>query len=225
MSKRPDNPPRIIVSVDVVLLTLHGGRLQVLLMRRDREPFAGQLALPGGYIRPDVDDDALSAARRVLADKTGVDSPYLEQLCTFASGARDPRGWSVSIAFYALVSEASLRRTGREAFELLEADALPRLSFDHDRIVETALDRVRNKSAYSSLPCYLLPEQFTLTKLQQTYEQVMGVRLEKSAFRRKLSDLGFVQPVPGAQQTGQHRPAQLYCLKPGARLAVFDRSF
>lgn len=225
MSKHPNKPPRIIVSVDIVLLTLHEGRLRVLLMRREREPFAGQLALPGGYIRPEQDDDALTAARRVLADKTGVESPYLEQLYTFASGARDPRDWSVSIAFYALVSEPALRRTGREVFELLEADALPRLSFDHDRIVETALDRLRNKSAYSSLPCYLLPDHFTLTELQQTYEQVMGVRLEKSAFRRKLVDLDFVQAVPGALQTGQHRPAQLYRLKPGARLATFDRSF
>ena len=216
---------QIVVTVDVVLLTLRDGRLQVLLMRRENDPFAGQLALPGGYIHPQQDDDAGAAARRVLADKTGVRAPYLEQLYTYASGARDPRGWSVSIAFYALVSEQALRRTGREVFELLDADALPHLSFDHNRIVETALDRLRNKSAYSSLPCYLLPDRFTLTELQQTYEQVMGVPLEKSAFRRKLADLDFVEPVPGARQTGQHRPAQLYSLKAGARLAVFERPF
>ena len=81
------------------------------------------------------------------------------------------------------------------------------------------------KRQYSSLPCYLLPERFTLTELQQTYEQVMDVALEKSAFRRKLADLDFVEPVPGARQVGQHRPAQLYRLKAGARLAVFDRPF
>ncbi len=200
---------QIAVTVDVVLLTLRDGRLQVLLMRRERDPFAGQLALPGGYIHPQQDDDAGAAARRVLADKTGVRAPYLEQLYTYASGARDPRGWSVSIAFYALVSEQALRRTGREVFELLDADALPHLSFDHNRIVETALDRLRNKSAYSSLPCYLLPDRFTLTELQQTYEQVMGVPLEKSAFRRKLADLGFVEPVPGARQTGQRGRGEL----------------
>lgn len=223
----PSSPTtrQIAVTVDIVLLTLLAGRLQVLLMRRDREPFPGQLALPGGYIHPQEDNDALAAARRVLSDKTGVCAPYLEQLYTYANGARDPRGWSVSIAFYALVSEQALHRTGREVFELLEADALPRLSFDHNRIVETALDRLRNKSAYSSLPCYLLPGRFTLTELQQTYEQVMGVQLEKSAFRRKLADLDFVEAVPGAQQTGQHRPAQLYRLKAGARLATFDRPF
>ena len=157
--------------------------------------------------------------------KTAVCAPYLEQLYSYANGARDPRGWSVSIAFYALVGEHALHRTGREVFELLEADALPRLSFDHNRIIATALDRLRNKSAYSSLPCYLLPERFTLTELQQTYEQVMGVQLEKSAFRRKLAELDFVEAVPGALQTGQHRPAQLYSLKPGARLATFDRAF
>ena len=216
---------QIAVTVDIVLLTLIAGRLQVLLMRREREPFQGQLALPGGYIHPQEDNDALAAARRVLSDKTGVRAPYLEQLYTYANGARDPRGWSVSIAFYALVSEQALRSTGCEVFELLDADALPHLSFDHNRIVDTALQRLRNKSAYSSLPCYLLPERFTLTELQQTYEQVMAVPLEKSAFRRKLADLDFVEAVPGARQTGQHRPAQLYSLKAGARLAIFDRPF
>ena len=96
----PNIPPvtrQIAVTVDVVLLTLLAGRLQVLLMRRGREPFRDQLALPGGYIHPQEDDDALAAARRVLLDKTGGRAPYLQQLYTYANGARTPRGCALII--------------------------------------------------------------------------------------------------------------------------------
>jgi ADP-ribose pyrophosphatase YjhB (NUDIX family) len=215
---------KIIVTVDVVLLTLADDVLNVVVQRRERDPYKGQLALPGGYIRVQTDADALAAARRVLRDKTGLASPYLEQLYTFSSGARDPRGWSVSIAYYSLVHEEILRRQTRAQFELLPADALPQLCFDHNRIVDVALERLRGKSTYSSLPCHLLPERFTLTELQQTYERVLGHRLDKSAFRRKLAELDFLEPVKDAVRTGIHRPAQLYRIRAANNLMLFDRT-
>ncbi|QDQ26861.1 NUDIX hydrolase [Chitinimonas arctica] len=216
--------PTLIVTVDIVLFTLSGMRLKTVLTRRERDPFAKRLALPGGYIHADDDHDALAAAERVLRSKTGLVSPYLEQLYTFTGGVRDPRGWSASIAHYALVHESVLISDAEHRFELVEVDALPELPFDHAAIVAHAVKRLRDKSAYSSLPCHLLPPLFTLTELQQTYEQILGTPLDKSVFRRKLPELDFVEAVPDAIRQGKHRPAQLYRLRPDRRLALFDKA-
>lgn len=214
----------IILTVDIVLLTLSGGALRTVLLRREREPFARQLALPGGYIHPEEDSDSLAAAARVLRQKTGLVSPYLEQLYTFSGGVRDPRGWSASIAYYALVHESLLLPSDEYPFELLRANVLPDLPFDHNRIAACAVKRLRDKSAYSSLPCHLLPAEFTLTELQQTYEQILGAPLDKSVFRRKLPELDFLEAVPNAIRQGKHRPAQLYRLRPDRRQALFDKA-
>ena len=183
----------IIFTVDVVLLTQKGKDLHVVLLKREREPYLEQPALPGGYIHAQEDVDSLAAARRVLAEKTTLVSPYLEQLYTFANATRDPRGWSASISYYALVHVDVLLSQESGSFQLVPVDDLPQLSFDHNRIVDFAVARLRNKSTYSALPCYLLPELFTLTELQKTYENVLGNRLDKSAFRRKINELDFLE--------------------------------
>jgi 8-oxo-dGTP diphosphatase len=213
----------IITTVDVVLFTLQDGRLQVVLVRREKDPYERQLALPGGYIHAEEDADSQSAARRVLIDKTGLISPYLEQLFTFSGGARDPRGWSVSITYCALVSIDVLMSQDNTRFSLLPADDLPQLPFDHNRIIDFAMDRLRNKSTYSALPCHLLPKVFTLTELQQTYEKVLGHKLDKSAFRRKINDLDFLEAVDEVRM-GVHRPARLYRIKSTRNLVLFDRT-
>lgn len=218
MERRP------ITTVDVVLLTLSASQLTVALTRRTAEPFKGLLALPGGYVRLDQDQDALQAARRVLAEKTGIKAPYLEQLYSFAGAARDPRGWSVSISYYALVPLSALEAAIPSAISLVAVDEVGQLPFDHSQIVAAAVRRVRDKSSYSSLPCYLLPTRFTLAELQSTYEQVMGEKLDKSSFRRKLSELDFLEPVRGELKSGAHRPAQLYRVRKARNLVVFDKT-
>ena len=216
--------PSIICTVDVVLLTLIDGALHVLLQKRDAEPFAGVLALPGGYVHAQQDQDAADAAARVLRDKAGIVSPYLEQLATFAGPARDPRGWSVSIAHVALVAESALQavagsRPADPAWKPVER--LPALPFDHRQIVACAVERVRTKSQYSSLPVYLCAENFTLPQLQAVYEAVLGEPLNKVSFRRKIDELGVVEPIEGAFESGgAHRPAQLYRLKRAFRHAL-----
>ena len=223
----PDQP--IIVTVDAVLFALHNKKLHVVLARRPNEPFAGQWALPGGYVHQQEDADGLAAALRVLRSKTGIASPYLEQLYSFADRARDPRGWSVSLSYFALVDQAvlvSAQSAGAgSSFDLVDVTAVPRLSFDHNRILDLALKRLRDKSAYSTLPCYLLPEQFTFAQVHETYEHVMGVALDKSAFRRKLSEMDVLQPCLGQRVGGAHRPAQLFCVKPAVtnRLRLLER--
>lgn len=207
-------PKPIICSVDVVLLCLQGSTLQVALLKRDKAPFAGQHALPGAYIDPEEDRDALDAAVRMLSQKTGITSPYLEQLGTFAGARRDPRGWSISIAYYALVPAELLVRGLGPGLQLQAIDQLHGLPFDHEKIVQAAVDRVRNKSSYSSLPVYLCGEQFTLPRLQAVYEALLGEPINKVSFRRKMDELDMLEAVAGALETGRaNRPAQLYRLK------------
>lgn len=216
----PVDHPAVICTVDVVLLTLHAGELHVVLHQRSQGPCEGMWALPGGYIRAQSDASAWHAAARVLQDKTGVVGPYLEQLATYAGPERDPRGWSVSIVYFALVAEDQLPGD-RQGLKRCAVARLPKLAFDHRDIIELAVARVRAKSQYSSLPVYLCGEQMTLPQLQAVYEAVLGEPVNKVSFRRKIEELGMLEPVVGAQETGQaHRPAQLYRLKPAHRRAL-----
>lgn len=220
MPGKTDSTPRLICTVDVVLLTLRDGVLSVLLQQREREPFAGMPALPGGYVRPDEDADAAQAAVRVLRDKAGITSPYLEQLATFSGRTRDPRGWSLSVTYYALLPLDAVPVDGVHT-TLAPVDKLPRLPFDHAAIVAQARERVRTKSQYSSLPVYLCGERFTLPQLQAVYEALLGEPINKVSFRRKMDELDMLEPIEGALSSGgAHRPAQLYRLRPAFRQAL-----
>lgn len=215
---------KIIVTVDVVLLTfdmeseIEDG-LRVGLMARPNAPHKGMLALPGGYVHADEDADAKAAAERVLLGKIGVNAPYIEQLAAFSGPKRDPRGWSVSICYYALVPPEVMRQWEPEL--VFRVDRLPKLAFDHKELIAAAVARVRSKSSYSALPAYLLPEAFTLAELQDIYERIRGCALDKSSFRRKLRELDFLEKVEGGFKGGHRRPAQLYRVK---EMTLFDRT-
>jgi 8-oxo-dGTP diphosphatase len=213
-----------IVTVDLVILTLRDGALSVALARREADPHAGAWTLPGGWVHTDKDEDALAAAVRILKAKAALDSPYLEQLQTFANRHRDERGWSVSIAYYALVPAA---RAESEAVQWRAVDEIRSLPFDHLEILRAAVDRVRSKTAYSSLPVHLMPSTFSLSELQKVYEQVLGTSLDKRTFRRRIEELDLVEAAPGAKDAGAaHRPAQRYRVKRrfGRALALADRT-
>jgi 8-oxo-dGTP diphosphatase len=213
-----------IVTVDVVLLTLCDDVLQVALARREQDPHADSWTLPGGWVHTNEDEDALGAAVRILKAKAGLESPYLEQLKTFASRHRDGRGWSVSIAHYALVPH---ERASSPAIEWRAVDDIRTLPFDHLDILRTAVERVRSKTAYSSLPVHLMPATFTLSELQRVYERVLGTGLDKRTFRRRIEELDLVEPAAGARSEGAaHRPAQHYRVKRrfGRELALTART-
>jgi len=204
----------IIATIDVVLLTIQDDRLRVVLSKRDKEPYANQDALPGGYIHTEEDRDSLDAAVRILQQKTSLIPPYLEQLRTFAGASRDPRGWSISVVYFALVNNDLIISAQQPGLAICPVDELRRLPFDHNEIIETAVDRIRNKSQYSSLPCYLAGETFTLPRLQKIYEACLGEGLNKVSFRRKMDELGVLEEIPGQTESGRaHRPAQVYGLK------------
>lgn len=209
--------------VDLALFTLRDKVLCLLLARRQDEPFKDVLALPGGFIHVDEDLDATAAAKRVIRAKMGMDAPYMEQLYTFAGKFRDPRGWSVSIAYYAMVPEAMISGATAEGLAVVPVDQLPPLPFDHDKIVAMAVGRLRGKATYSSLPAFLLGERFTLNELHQVYEQVLGTRRDFASFRRKILEEEIVEEIEGAFSGGAHRPAQLYRMKDQKALQELKR--
>ncbi len=220
------NMDQLICTVDVVLLSLQDAALKVALLKRDREPFRDVLALPGGFIHVGEDTHARDAALRVLKQKAGIVAPYLEQLATFSGTERDPRGWSLSVTYYALVAYEVIEQAGHAEVKLFSVDRLPKLPFDHQAIVKTAVERLRSKSQYSSLPCYLAGDMFTLPQLQRIYEALMGETLNKVSFRRKIAEMGMLEEVEGEfEAAGAHRPAQLYRLKPELkqRLTLLQR--
>lgn len=218
----PEFPP-VILTVDCVLLSLiPNGGLGVILMERHKAPFAGQLALPGGYVFADRDRDLEDTARRVLADKLGLDAGqfFFDQLGVVSGAHRDPRGWAASVVYYALAPHEKVASAGR----LTPVDALPKLAFDHAAIVAKAAERVRAKALYSNLPGFLLPETFTLPELQDVYERILGQTIDQSVFRRRMDEARLIEPVEDGFRTGgRHRPAQLYRLS-GDKAALQDRA-
>jgi 8-oxo-dGTP diphosphatase len=215
--KHYDTP---LALVDVTLFTIQDGRLALLLATRKNpdEPYFGAPALPGGAIHTDEDEDAQDAARRVVRTKLGFDPPYLEQLYTFSGRLRDPRRWSLSVAYYSLVPEEVLRETRVEGLEFVPVDRIPALPFDHNAIVDMAVRRLRNKSTYSSLLTFLLPGEFTIPELHAAYEQVTGAATNIAAFRKKVLDEEMIEPTGRRRTGGQHRAPDLYRRKdPGLR--------
>lgn len=218
---------RPIATVDLAIFALAPEGLDVLLMRRALPPFAGALALPGGFVHVEEDADLEAAARRVLKSKTAVETPYLEQIATVGDAARDPRGWSLSVAYMALVAAPLPEaRPGITAADVAWhpvsgiTEGLV-LAFDHTALLQLALGRLRAKVEYTTLPVHLLPDTFTLSELQAVYERVLGRPLDKSAFRKRMAEAAAVEPVPGALRRGSNRPAQLYRARP---TVYFDRT-
>lgn len=204
--------PRPALTVDCIIFGLDASlTLKVLLIQRGHDPFEGQWALPGGFV--DMEEDLEAAALRELEEETGVKDVYIEQLYTFGAPGRDPRGRVVSVAYYALVNlEDHPVQANSDArnVEWYDVTDLPKLAFDHDDIMDTAIKRLRAKMRYQPLGFELLPEQFTLPQLQQLYETVLGVaEINKRNFRTKILKMGILEEV-GKQTNVAHRPATLY---------------
>jgi len=197
------------VTVDIVIFTIQQGVLKVLLVKRGIAPFVGKFAIPGGFVLEN--EDLEQAAVRELREETGVSDVYLEQLYSFGNPKRDPRGRVVTIAYFALISADRKLKAGSDAAEAAwyPMDDLPPLAFDHSTILNYALERLRNKLEYTTVGFQLLPEKFTLTELQEVYEAILGKELDKRNFRRKMSVLKILKPLPDYRRGGQ-RPAQLY---------------
>jgi 8-oxo-dGTP diphosphatase len=207
----PPTYPKPSVTVDVVIFSFIRGELCALLIKRNHEPFAEQWALPGGFVQQN--EKLETAAARELSEETGLSNIYLEQLYTFGDPGRDPRGWTISVAYFAIVGadQTSAVQAGDDAGDAdwFNVYALPKLAFDHARIVNYALQRLRYKLEYTGLGFLLLPKEFTLSQLQNVYEIVLQEKLDKRNFRKKILGLAIVEET-GRLRHGDHRPAKLY---------------
>ncbi len=210
------------MTVDVVIFTLERGTLHVLLVQRKHPPFEGAWAIPGGFIHADEPIEA--AARRELAEETGVHDVYLEQLYTFGEPGRDPRGRVISVAYIAIVrSETQLLQAADDAADVrwFPVKHLPRpLAFDHDLIVQYAVDRVRSKLEYTTLAFQLLPAVFSLPELKHTYEQILGEPLDRGNFYRKIKAAELLEETNSFRE-GKGRPARLYRFRAEPRESDF----
>lgn len=215
--------PRPMVTVDTIVFTLNNNDLQVLLVRRKNRPFEGQWAIPGGFV--DMDETLEAAARRELQEETGLVDLPLEQLYTFGDPGRDPRGRNITVSYFGVVRAGDVRPEAADD----ATDAgwwsiyhLPPLAFDHDKILHYALTRLRAKLEYTALGLRLLPSEFTLTELQTAYEIVLGTRLDKRNFRRKVLRSDVIEPA-GDHRTVKGRPARLYRYRADATAEVRAR--
>ncbi len=207
--------PHPAVTTDIVIFTIHDERLELLLIKRKSEPFRDQWALPGGFV--EINEDLERCALRELAEETGLTGIYLEQLYTFGEPGRDPRERVISVAYYALVppdriGNISAASDAREVgwFQL---DSLPPLAFDHKQIVGMAHRRLSAKLNYSTIALQFMPEKFTLGDLQKVYECILGEKLDKRNFRKRVMTLDCIKDTGEYRRNGSYRPARLYAVK------------
>jgi 8-oxo-dGTP diphosphatase len=205
------------VAVDLVVLTVRDGQLQALVVRRGNPPYQGRWALPGGFV--ERDEDLPHAAARELREETGLTSlpVHLEQLATYGSPNRDPRGRVVSVAYLVFAPHLTVPIAGTDA---ADARWMPlgellsdrrRLAFDHHRILGDGVERARAKLEYTPLAAAFCPSEFTIAELRRVYEAVWGRRLDPRNFHRKITGTpGFLRPTGRSTTRNGGRPAQLY---------------
>lgn len=217
-----------LCTVDMCIFTVMDNALQVLLTQRSQFPCKNQWALPGGFIHTGQDTSLNDTAFRKLYEKTGVASPYLEQVATIGSPQRDPRGWSVTVLYFALICPDGVHLkpddSSMDVRWVPYAEATSwQLAFDHNHLLRLSHERLHNKVLYTSLPVHLLPAHFTLPALQKTYEIILATPLQKKSFRKRFLDAGILQDT-GEKEAGISRPAALYRLIDPATLHVFPRT-
>jgi len=203
--------PRPAVTVDCVVFGFDEGDLKVLLVQRELDPYRGKWALPGGFVHEDESLD--EAARRELREETGIEKTYLEQLYTFGDVGRDPRGRVITVAYYALVKLADHRvkaATDASSAAWFPVADVPRLAFDHETILDTALARLKAKVRYQPIGFELLPVKFALSELQHLYEVILETPLDKRNFRKKILGAELLVELDEIQQDVAHRAARLY---------------
>lgn len=198
------------VSVDPVIFSMVNNKLSVLLLKRDREPFNGLMALPGGLMEKS-DKTLENSISRVLKNKTGITPNYMEQLVTRTG--HDPRGPTISIAYLAVGSENNVQ-DGAVWVDVEDVKSM-KLAFDHSLVIEQALERLTTKVNYSTLPVYLLPELFTLPELYNVYNVILKDNRSNSRFRSKIDESGGVEKTDEIRHRGAARPAILYRASPG----------
>lgn len=222
--KEFDSP---LLTVDAVLFTYHQGSLKVLMVERRNHPEKNKWALPGGFVDLKEDLTLEDTVLRTLKNKTGVAPPYLEQLQSYGSAKRDKRGWSVTIAYTALIAwqacESHLATVSDVSWVDWNELDKHNIAFDHSKLITDARERLRQKALYSIVPAYALANKFTLPELQHLHEVLIGKPLSKKSFRRRIEEANLLIDT-GELKAGERRPAVLYRMRKHSGEFTFMRN-
>ena len=205
----------VLYSVDPVIFTFFRNELCVLLVKRSLEPYQGLWALPGGRVDKLACENLEQALMAKLKSKTGIENIFFEQLATYGGKDMDPRGWSVSTAYLALVHESELDINRLETDELVRWRPLAeigkevKLAFWHEKMVADAFNRLRDKSLYTDLPVNFMPATFTYPMLKQAFETILGISISRQSFARRMDAAGIFEDT-GERETGRNRPSPVY---------------
>lgn len=210
------NFPKPSVTTDIIVFTIRNQELQVLLIKRGIEPFKDKWALPGGFVH--ANESLEQTAKRELEEETGFKEVYLEQLYTFGEVNRDPRGRTITIAYFALINSEKAKQKLKPTADAKEAEwfhisSIPKLAFDHDKILKYAIKRLRWKFEYTTVAFSMLSKKFTLTQLQKIYELVFDKKFDKRNFRKKILSLNLLEPTEDIKKDVSYRPPKLYSFK------------
>ena len=202
----------IAVSVDCVIFGYDQKELKVLLIKSDLEEFSGLYSLLGDLVRPDEDLD--SAPYRVLKNRTGMDDVYLEQVHTFGSIGRHPSGRVVTTAYYSLIDITHHNlRLDHNDLHWHPVNDVKKMAFDHLLILNTCLEQLRNQIMENPIAFNLLQDKFSLRELQEVYEAILGTKLDRRNFRKKIAAKDWLQDLNEMETNLSHRPGKLYGLK------------
>lgn len=199
------------ITIDSVVFGFDKGSLEVLLIQHAEGIRKGEWGLPGGWIKENESIDA--AAHRLLADLTGLDNIFLEQLKAFGDPDRFPLGRVITIGYYALIKREDYNvRAGFTASDAkwYKISDIPKLIYDHNDILDYSIKKLRNSVRQTPVGFNLLPEKFTLFELMKLYEEILGVEMDKSNFRRKILHMKLLVPLDEKQKDVSHRAAKLY---------------
>ncbi|HEX6192857.1 MAG TPA: NUDIX domain-containing protein [Chitinophagaceae bacterium] len=202
----------IALSVDCVIFGYDNKELKVLLIKSDLEEFSGLYSLLGDLVRPDEDLD--SAPYRVLKNRTGMDDVYLEQVHTFGSIGRHPSGRVVTTAYYSLIDITHHNlRLDHNDLHWHSVNDVKKMAFDHLLILNTCLEQLRNQIMENPVAFNLLQDKFSLRELQEVYEAILGIKLDRRNFRKKIAAKDWLQDLNEMETNLSHRPGKLYGLK------------
>ena len=202
--------PTFYVSVDCIIFGFNEDGLSLLLLKRNFEPAKGEWSLMGGFIQQNESAD--EAAKRILAELTGLQDVYMEQVYTFGEIHRDPGERVISIAYYALINinEYDRELVQKHNAYWMNINELPPLIFDHPQMVEKAQEMMRTQASTEPIGFNLLPKLFTLSQLQSLYEAIYGEPIDKRNFRKRVAEKDFIEKTDKIDKTGSKRGAALY---------------
>lgn len=209
----------IAISVDCVIFCYDNKELKVLLIKSDLAEFSGLYSLLGDLVRPDEDLD--SASYRILRERTGMEDVYLEQVHTFGSIDRHPSGRVITTAYYSLIDAKHQKlRLNQNDLHWHSIKSIKKLAFDHKAIVDTCLKRLREQIREHPVIFHLLPEKFSLRELQELYQAILSIKLDRRNFRKKIAIKDWLVDLTEMEEDVPHRPGKLYTLKPSFKRKI-----